>query len=338
MRSVQSERRASQLDVAKRAGVSRSTVSFVINDVADAGISQDTRERVWAAARELGFRPNQLARGLRSNKSNVLGLITQEIASTPYAVAIIRGAQDSAQRHGKTLLIIDTDGAPAAADDAVMRMKQWQVEGLILATEHHRELTLPASLDATPVVLADCFTAGDRVPCIVPDERQGGRLAAQTLLAAGHRRIGFINGPNSYPASAGRLRGYLDAHKAYRAKVDERLIRTGDWWQESATNHTSELLDLPDPPTALFCANDWMAMGAYDAIKERGLRIPADIAVIGFDNREEIAAHMRPTLTSVALPYHAMGQRAVEYLLGGPAMRHVGKLKLECPLVRRDSA
>jgi LacI family transcriptional regulator len=311
-------------------------VSFVLNGVAGASISQQTRERVLAAADELGFRPNQIARSLRSRTSDVLGLITYEIATTPYAVAIIKGAQEAALGYGKTLLIIDTDGEAGATADAISKLNQWRVDGLVIAAEYHREVSVPEGLGETRTIFADCYTPDERVPCVVPDERQGGLLATRTLLRAGHRRIGFVNGPDGFPASAGRLRGYLDAHAAAGLPVDERLVRQGDWWQESGARHAADLLDLPDPPTALFCGNDWMAMGAYDVIKERGLRIPDDVAVIGFDNRVEVAAHLRPALTSVALPYHDMGRYAVEYLLA-PRRPRVRRRLLRCPLIRRES-
>ncbi|RKN48557.1 LacI family DNA-binding transcriptional regulator [Micromonospora endolithica] len=328
--------RPSQRDVARLAGVSRTTVSFVVNEVTDVAIPEATRAKVWAAVAQLGFRPNELARGLRSRRSGVLGLVTDAIATTPYAVGIISGAQEAATRHGRTLLIVDTDGVGESMLDTAATMIRWQAEGLLLATDHHRELTLDGDLGGLPpTVLVNCADAQRRLPAVVPDERQGGRLATATLIEAGHRRVGLVNGPPDYPASAGRLAGWRDAHAAAGLTVDERLVRVGDWWQESGYARAADLLDLPDPPTALFCANDWMAMGAYDLLRERGLRVPDDVAVIGFDNREEIAAHLRPALSTVALPYREMGRYAVDRLVAGdPAP---GVTALACPLVPRAS-
>lgn len=327
----------SQQDVAALAGVSRATVSAVLNATSGIRLSAATRERVLAAVDELGFSPNIAARSLRSRRSNVLGLVTSEIATTPYAVAISKGAQDAAFRHGKMLLIIDTDGDSAMQAEAVAKLTAWRAEGLAIATDYHREVP-PPRVRETPVTLVNCFAVDAGVTCIVPDEQQGGRLATQSLIDAGHRRIALINGPHGYPASAGRLSGYRAAHRAAGLPVDKRLVRSGDWWQESGLRHANTLLDLPDPPTALFCANDWTAMGAYDAIKERGLRIPADVSVIGFDNRTEIAAHLRPALTTVALPYEEMGELAVEHLLAAVTADPVtGLLKVACRLVSRAS-
>jgi LacI family transcriptional regulator len=328
--------RPSQRDVARLAGVSRTTVSFVVNGVTDVAISAATRAKVWAAVEQLGFHPNELARGLRSSRSTVLGLVTSAIATTPYAVGIIKGAQEAATRHGRTLLIVDTDGAGEPMLTTAAAMTRWQAAGLILATDHHRALALTGDLTGLPpTVLVNCVDADGRLPAVVPDERQGGRLATATLIEAGHTRIGLVNGPPDYPASAGRLAGWRDAHAAAGLAVDERLVRVGDWWQESGYAHAADLLDLPDPPTALFCANDWMAMGAYDLLRERGLRIPADVAVVGFDNREEIAAHLRPALTTVALPYREMGRRAVDHLVAGTLPTTTELLR--CPLIPRRS-
>lgn len=330
-------RRPSQRDVAARAGVSRTTVSFVLNDVPDVAIPAATRARILAAAEELGFRPNELARSLRSRRSSVLGLITSGITTTPYAVAVIEGAQQAAAAHGRSLLIVDTDGSPGPTTEALSAMAGWRAEGLIFATGHHRDVRLPDDPGDIPVVLVNCFApagSGPAAPAVVPDERRGGLLATRTLLAAGHRRIALINGPDG-PAAAGRLRGYLDAHAEAGVPVPPGLVRTGDWWQESGARHTAGLLDSADPPTALFCADDWMALGAYDEIRDRRLRIPADVAVVGFGNREEIAAHMRPGLTTVALPYHDLGRRGVELALAG-APAGAPEL-LPCPVIRRHS-
>jgi len=327
----------SQRDVAARAGVSRSTVSAVLSGSSAVKIAEETRRRVWAAAEELAFRPNEIARNLRAQRSSVLGLVSSEIATMPYAVAIIKGAQEAALRAGRMLLIIDTDGAAEMTGQAVAAMARWRVDGLILAADHHRPLEVPPGVTTSGTILVNCVAPGSGLPCVVPDERQGGRLATETLLAAGHRRVGFVNGPPGFLASHGRLQGYRDALRAAGITSGQRLVKTGDWWQESAARATAELLDLDDAPTAVFCANDWMAMGAYEAIKGRGLRIPEDVAVIGFDNRAEIAAHLQPPLTTVALPYRAMGELAVERLLGADAGTESLVTRVHCPLVRRES-
>jgi LacI family transcriptional regulator len=336
-------RRPRQSDVAELAGVSRTTVSFVLNEVDNIAIPEETRQRVLRAAAELGFRPHAMARGLRGGRSNVLGLVTSDIVTTPYAVEIIKGAHDTAFARGLTLLIVDTGGSDTADAEAVERLAEWRVDGLIFATEYHRQYTLPAAAAHSPAVLVNCFVDpvsddAPAFPTILPDEVQGGLVATQALLDAGHSRIGFINGPAEYtPAHTGRLAGYRQALELAGVAFDSSLVRIGDWWQESGARHTADLLALPDPPTAIFCGNDWMAMGAFDSIREAGLSIPGDVAVVGFDNRIEIADHMRPRLTTVALPYRQMGGRAVEVLLDPELLAAAAIELIACPLVQRSS-
>ena len=325
-----------QKDVAARAGVSRTTVSLVLNNVPGAAIPEETRARVFAAARELGLALDT-ARCARGTRSNVIGFLTSEVATTPYAVEIIKGVQDQAFERRQTLLIIDTDGSEQAAEDALTRLSEWRADGLVLAADHHRRVDLPPGLGRLPTVLVNCF-ADAALNSILPDEVQGGQVATDTLLAVGHQRVGFINGPASWPASRGRLAGYLEAHRTAGIPVDRTLIRNGDWWQESAARHTAGLMALPDPPTAIFCGNDWMAMGCYDVLRERGLRIPQDISVIGFDNRVEIADHMHPRLTTVALPYREMGRYSVRLTLSADRAKcHGSRHLIACPLIERDS-
>ena len=346
-RSVSGEirnRPSSQADVAKQAGVSRTTVSLVLNGRADAAsIPEVTRQRVWDAAAKLSHRPNAYARGLRGTQTRVIGLLTDDIATAPYAVQIIQGAQDAAHEAGHQLMIIDTHGETDAADEALGMMASWRVDGVVYATDYHREITPPQHLGTTSSVLVDCFAPGSGIPAIVPDEAQGGRTATEALIEVGRRRIGIIAGPDGYPASAGRLDGYHAALDAAGIERDPDLVGIGDWWQESGYELTRRLMTLDEPPTALFCCNDWMAMGAYDALRELGLSIPHDVAVVGFDDRREIADHMRPRLTTVALPYYEMGRRGVEQVLGSDRASVVSAdgpptTAIECPLVRRESA
>ncbi|HEX5691762.1 MAG TPA: LacI family DNA-binding transcriptional regulator, partial [Roseiflexaceae bacterium] len=291
------------------------TVSFVVNNVANANIPQETRDRVWAAVEELGWRPNALARGLRLQQSQMVGLISDEIVTSPHAGKIIQGAQDAAWASTKMLLVINTANNLDIERAALDMMLERQVEGLIYATMYHREVTPPPALAHVPSVLLNCYSADGRISSVVPDERQGGRTATETLLRHGHRRIGLINEIGPLPAMFGRLEGYKQALAAAGIAFDPALVRSGVVVAEEGYRCARELMQLPERPTALFCYNDSMAMGAYDAIRELGLAIPDDIAIVGFDNLELIAAQLRPTLTTVELPHYAMGQWAVQYLL-----------------------
>lgn len=337
-------------DVAKHAGVSRTAVSFVLSNRADASISEDTRRRITEAAHFLGYRPNAGARALASQRSDWYGLVT-EIVTAPFAVDIIKGAQDRAWKDHRFLLIASTDqgvadGAGPAdgeqrslEDAAIEKLLEQRVEGLLYAATWHRAVQVPQAVREVPTVLINCFDANGELPSIVPDEVNGGRRATRRLLEAGHRRIGFINLDPDIPAAVGRLEGYRLELASAGIALDEGLIASGHATADGGYEAVCRILDQTDPPTALFCGNDRMAMGAYDAIKERGLSIPQDIAVIGFDNQELIAAYLRPKLTTVALPFEEMGALGVQSLsqltAGQPITAH--KQMVDCPLLERFS-
>lgn len=336
------KKRPSMQDVATLAGVSRTTASFVINNVEDAGIPQDTHLRVWDAVKQLGYRPNAIAQGLRSAKTHTIGFISDEVATSPFAGEIIHGAQDRAWEDEKLLLLINTGGNRAMKHLAAETLLQRQVEGVIYATMYHREVHPPESIRQVPTVLLDCFVADASLPSIVPDEVGGGYRATALLLERDHRRIGFINDSNPIPASIGRLEGYKQALAAHNILFDESLVITGESIARGGYDCAMQLMKLPDRPTALFCFNDRMAMGAYDALRNLGLSIPRDVAVVGFDNQEVIAANLYPTLTTIGLPHYQMGRWAVEELLrllaqGEPRIETPVQYKIDCPLISRDS-
>ena len=329
----------SMYDVARVAGVSQTTVSFIVNNVPNVNIPQETRDRVWAAVEELGWRPNAMARGLSLQRSHTIGLISDEIAISSHAGKIIQGAQDAAWAQNKMLLVINTGSNREIERVAVEMMLERQVEALIYATMYHQPVTLPAALRQVPTVLLDCYVEDRSLPSVVPDEVQGGRTATEVLLQKGHRRIGFINNVDPIPATSGRLEGYKQALAAYDVPFDVGLVCSGAIGGAEGYRCAWELMRLPEPPTALFCFNDTMAMGAYDAVKELGLTIPDDVAIIGFDNLEVTAANLRPPLTTMELPHYAMGQWAVKYLIdhGDGAQLDPIQQKIACPVIERTS-
>ncbi|WP_345436156.1 LacI family DNA-binding transcriptional regulator [Microbacterium gilvum] len=325
-------------DVARHAGVSRTAVSLVLNDRFDVTLASETRERVMSAAAELGYRPNAGARALAQQRSDWYGLVT-EIVTAPFAVDVIKGAQDRAMADEKYLLIASTESDPVAESAAIERLLEQRVEGLIYAATWHRGVTVPDVAREVPTVLVNCFDIEGRFPAVVPDERAGGHRATSRLLEAGHRRVGFINLDRGIPAAIGRREGYLAALEEAGIAPDAELEVTGHATADSGFTAAEELLDLAEPPTAIFCANDRMAMGAYDAIKERGMRIPEDVAVIGFDNQELIAGYLRPSLTTVALPFEQMGAMGVDLLAAITAGESTGTntVTVDCPLLERSS-
>jgi LacI family transcriptional regulator len=326
-------------DVARLAGVSRTTVSFVLNNNGiSASIPAETKERILQAAKQLSYRPNLAAKSLKTNQTNTIGFITDEIATTPHAVNLIKGAQNLAWAYGKLLLIVNCGSNAQVKETAIEMMLERQVDGLIYAAMYHQEVELPSNIYETPAVLLDCFSADRSLPSVVPDEVQGGRTATEALLKKGHRRIGFINNLDPIPATFGRLEGYKQALAAYGVAFDENLVRNHISGSAGGYQGTLELMQLKEPPTAIFCFSDFMAMGAYDALRKLGLSIPKDVAVMGFDNHELIAAHLYPPLSTMELPHAQMGEWAVEFLLeqGGESLPPV-QHKMECPYIERES-
>jgi LacI family transcriptional regulator len=327
-------------DVADRAGVSLATASFVINGKATSKVSDATRDRVLVAAGELDYRPNAMARQLSLASSSFLGLVADGIATTPFAGALIRGAQDAAWEHGQVLLIADTGSEPRAEREAVAMMLEHQVRGIVYSSWYHREVHPPPELEKTTAVLANCYVRGDAISSFVPDEVQGGRSATELLLESGHRRVGFITSSLSAPGTTGRLRGYKDALKRYGVTFEPELVTRALPEQEGGYLAGGVLLSLKDPPSAVFCYNDRMAMGFYDLVRERSLSIPGDVAVVGFDNQEIIAAHLRPTLSTVALPHYELGYQSVNWLLDQEQSRgpsESSRSRVVCPRVVRES-
>ncbi|WP_265522553.1 LacI family DNA-binding transcriptional regulator [Oerskovia flava] len=322
-------------DVAKVAGVSVATVSHVVNDKPGARIGDDARRRVQEAVVQLGYRPNALAKTLSRGSSRFIGLVADAIATTPFAGQIIHGAQDEAWKHGYVLLVANTDGNTAAEVEAIAMMLEHQVHGILYSTWYHREIVVPEALHQTDTVLVNCFADGSGLPAVVPDEEQGGRTATEGLLAAGHRRIAFINTTTPSPAQSGRLAGYRSALEAAGVAVDESLVLPAAPEQEGGYAATASIVD--SGATAVFCHNDRVAMGLYDGLRDHGLRIPDDVAVMGFDNQDVIAAHLRPPLSTVALPHYELGAAGVRVLLGRQAADDARPQRIACPPVRRQS-
>jgi LacI family transcriptional regulator len=329
------------MDVARHAGVSQTTVSFVLNNAETSNIPAETRKRVLESIADLGYRPNILAQGLRMKRSGFFGFITDTIAISPHAGKIFEGAQDMAWENGKTLLLVNTKADPKIEATAVDLLLGSRVEGIIYATMYHRPVTLPAALHNVPTVLLDCFVEDHQLPSVVPDEFGGGYTAVQYLLEKGHRRIGFVNHVENIPAAIGRLKGYKSALHDYGIPFAPELVSCTEGHTDNGFPCARQLLQNKNRPTALFCFNDRTAMGVYDAIRQLNLKIPEDVAVVGFDNQEIIAAHLYPALTTMELPHYQMGvwgvQKLVEILSDAEQTQPV-QHKLACPLIERDSA
>ncbi|TLM70882.1 LacI family DNA-binding transcriptional regulator [Pseudarthrobacter sp. NamB4] len=332
-------------DVAQAAGVSVTTVSHVLNDVAYARVRPETKEKVRAAAEQLGYEPNRLAQALRTQRTGMLGLLSEDIATTPHAGRIILGADEAARRRGYNLMIINTSASASLESRTtdVQALLERQVDGILYATMYHRNVELPANLGTIPSVLVDSVSTGKNITAVVPDEERGARTAVTALLDAGHTKIGFLNNTDDVPATRLRLQGF-------RATLAEAGLDGGTAPVEAEASEVQggyeaalRILDRADRPTALFCYNDRMAMGAYRAAAELGLTIPDDLSIVGFDDQQLIAANLHPGLTTVALPHYEMGAWATEQLIDAiEGKTDLGQTAakptiLDCPLVPRNS-
>jgi LacI family transcriptional regulator len=333
-------RRVTIKDVAAAAGVSVTTVSHVLNQFSGARVNEDTRERVEAAARRLGYAANGLARGLRLQRSQTLALLSDEIATTPYAGRIVLGAQETASARGWLLMLLTTGNDPQVEQREIRALLRHRVDGVLYATMYHQRVAVPPHLGAVPVVLLNAGSADPATPSVVPDEVGGARTAVGHLLDRGHRSIGFVTNVDDIPATHLRLDGYRAALAGAGLPLRPDLVLAEESDARGGYRSATALLRRPDRPTALFCFNDRMAMGAYRAAVELGLHVPADVSIVGFDNQELIAEGLHPRLTTVALPHYEMGAWAVSTtirLVEGHGAPEQPQTTMPCPLIERAS-
>jgi LacI family transcriptional regulator len=337
------QRRPTMTDIAKAAGVSQSTVSLVLNGAVGAKLSEATRRKVHEVAQSLGYQlPVRPAQPEPAADRGLIVYIADEVSTSPHPVVSIDGARDAAWNAGCVLAVFSTHGNAQMEQRVLQALAMPNVLGVIYATVYTRQVTVPPALLKVPSVLLNCYASDHALSSVVPAEVAGGHTATEYLLEAGHRRIGFVNGETWQDAAKDRLKGYRQALATADLLYDERLVRDGDWSSGKGFELTLSLMTEPNPPTAIFCANDLMAIGAIEAIKQLGLRVPEDVSVMGYDD-QEIARHTHPALTTVVLPNYDLGRWAVETLLqeeqnhsaGAPVRRRT--VKLDGPLIERAS-
>lgn len=333
------KRRVTLADVAKRAGVSSTSASMILNGRPDTRLSQSAHDRVHRAVEELGYRPNVAARGLRTDKTHTIGFISDVVATTRFAGGLIQGALDAAEQASHVLLVLETGGDPAREAKAVDAALDRQVDGLIFATMRARELVVPKVPAGTPVVTLNA-TSQLRAGSVLPDEEAGGRAAVELLVARGHSEGIALVGHNA-EVEKNLFRSTTVARRiegigAALAEHDVTLLDQESAWvwePEDGYRATMALLRRHDGVKALLCLNDRLAFGAYQALADSGLSVPGDVSVVGFDN-DEVAAYLRPGLSTIALPHEYMGQRAVELVLAGGESEQV---LVPMPVVERHS-
>lgn len=326
-------------DVAKAAGVSVTTVSHALSEAHSSRVNAQTVEHIKAVAGDLGYAPNRLASGLRNQRSQILGLVSDEITTTPFAGAMIQGAQDAASEHGHLLMVVNSGLDNELERQEIRALQQHQVDGIIYARMFNQQVSVPGELSGVPTIVLDATSGDPALSSVVPDEFGAGESAAELLVAAGHREIAMVNNEDDIPASHGRLAGFragLERHGILLAA--DRFVAAHPS-TAGGREAALRLLAGNDRPTALFCFNDQMAMGAYQAAGHLGLTVPADVSIVGVDNLELIADGLWPGLSTMALPHYEMGRWAVLKLLDeleNPDAQRVHE-KIACPVVERSS-
>ena len=332
-------RRVTMTDVAREAMCSQATVSFVLNNAPGIKLSSETRQRVFDAARRLGYIAPLSGANLRSEATPQIGFVVDQLATSPEAAIAIDGINTAARSNGMIVMVAQTSNDPLVQSQVVRAFKEQGASCLVYMTIFTREVELPPEILALdiPVFLLNCYTENQSHPAVVPSEIAGGQRSTRHLIEHGHRRIATITGEIWMEAAQDRLKGYRRALATADIPFDPALVVEGNWSASAGYEGTLKLLALDNPPTAIFCQNDRTAIGCYEALKEAGLAVPRDMSVVGYDD-EEISRHLHPRLTTSILPHRAMGQWVIEqFELGLASAARFPITKLECPLVERDS-
>jgi LacI family transcriptional regulator len=302
-------------DVARRADVHPGTVSRALNESTRALVNPETAERVLRAAEELGYRPNRIARGLKTSRSHTIGVLIPDITN-PLFPPILRGIEDRLDEAGYTSLIVNTDNDAERERIYLEAMRGRQVDGFISGTARlDRTLVAELAGAATPLVLVNRSLEDGSVPAVTVDDRRGIALAVEHVVGLGHERIGHVAGPQNLSTGHRRHLGFIEAMRAAGLEAPAERIRFGDFFTEEAgARACAVLLEAAPELTAIVAGNDLMAMGCYDVIEASGLRCPDEVSIVGF-NDMPFVDKLRPPLTTVRIPQREIGQVAADLLL-----------------------
>jgi len=324
-------------DVARQAGVSVGTASQALRG--SPAVREATRRRVLVVAKRLRYQPSALARGLVTRRTHTVGLLISDIAN-PFFIRAVRAVEDVAQENGYNVILCNTDEDPAKETQYLRVLMEKRVDGIILATTGaSRRAVREIRWRRIPLVLFDRELPGVATNVVKVDGILGGRLATQHLLDLGHRRIGIIHGPRDRSTGAERLEGYLAALRVANVRPAAELIHEGNFKQDSGHRLTRALLEMSRPPTALFCTNNLMTVGALRALREANVRIPDDLSLVGYDDMEWWTL-THPPLTTVGQPVYDLGREAMRLLLmqiGQEKVRRPQRVVLKPELILRDS-
>ncbi|TDX81679.1 LacI family transcriptional regulator [Rathayibacter sp. PhB151] len=331
-------KRPTLADVAARSGLSKTAVSLILNERPGSRLSAEAVEKVRTAAADLGYRPNPAAQSLRMGKTRTIGFVSDEVTITRFASAMIRGVLDTADQHEHTVLISETGRESKRTASALDAMLDRRADGIIFGLMGAKQIDVPPVSPEVPVVLLNASSdTGEST--VLPDEETAGHAIGRVLLDHGHRRVALLG---DWPSAMVDPR--VSATVALRfAGLDRAFAEFGaapvyrgtivPWEPAPAYEAAVALLDSGVEFTAAICLNDRIAFALYQALQERGLRIPDDVSVVSFDD-DEIADYLRPGLTTARIPYEQMGRDAVEILLGGGVPQH---RLVPMPLIERQS-
>ena len=327
--------RPTMMDVAAEAGVGQATVSFVLNGREEMRISRETRKRVFDAAQKLGYRPRNAGRPPSALRPSVIGMMIDEVATSPFAMITIEGAQDYAWNNNAILEVAMT-GADKSYEAAILqKWSQDKVQGIIFASIFTRQATPPDGLSMHRTVLTNCYDVEERFTSVVPAERRGGETATKALIDVGRKDIAYISGDPWMDASWQRQQGYERALAEAGIPFKPEYVVEGNFLPSGGRKATEKLLALPQPPDAIFCGNDLAAVGCYDVLREQGLKPGIDVAIVGYDN-QIIAQHLKPSLSTVILPHRELGIWAAKAILSDGILP-AEQSRLECRFVSRSS-
>lgn len=334
------KKRPTQADVAERANVSQAMVSYVINDNPSISIPDETRQRIRDAMAELSYVPNITARRLRSSKTYTIAGVIPDITN-PFYPAFERGIQDTVNRYGYDLVMYNTDGKVEQERKCLDSLLQGRVDGVVGVFFHMRTNDLTALIEQQIQVVR--LEAMPKRPGELPidniyvDNAAAAKTAVELLIHQGHSRIAMLTSQEG-PARFREI-GYQEALTAHGIEATNAMMSSGAYSEDGGYTAMQNLLQRGDRPSAVFAANDLMAMGAMIAIREAGLSIPRDIAIVGFDDIPA-AKLVFPALTTVAQFQHALGQRAAEMLmerLNGQVENRGRSIEMPYHLIERDS-
>ena len=324
-------------DVAAAAGVSVGTVSKGLNGTGQ--LREETRRRVHQAARRLGFRPNSLAQSLLRGRSFTVGLISTDRYGR-FSIPVLEGIEDALESARVSVFLCSAADDPDREREHVEQLLAKRVDGIIVtARRADPRAALKVRRRPVPVLYAFAQVRDSKASCILPDDAGGGRLAARHLIGAGRRRIAHITGPTDFEAVRHRCAGLREALREAGLPWHRERVLSGPWSEAWGREAIGALLAREPGIDAIFCGSDQIARGAVDALRDRGVGVPDDVAVVGFDNWQIIAAATRPPLTTVDMNLHELGrcagQRLLDMIDGTDPAR--GVVRLPCSLVVRES-